>query len=181
MLPDRDLLPGVEVDTDLGKWQVYETPGHAPSHVVLHQPERRLLLSGDHILGRISLYFDFGHTPDPAGEFLTSLDTVDDLDIDLVLAGHGRPVRDAKGLIEGNRREVSEGVARVRAALGGAPFTAFEVVPKLLGLDELSPMQINWGLSLTLSYLRHLELRGEVRKLSSSDPERWVLAQPTPG
>ena len=181
VLPDRDLLPGVEVDTDLGKWQVYETPGHAPSHVVLHQPERRLLLSGDHILGRISLYFDFGHTPDPAGEFLASLDTVDDLDIDLVLAGHGRPVRDAKGLIEGNRREVIEGVARVRAALGGAPFTAFEVVPKLLGLDELSPMQINWGLSLTLSYLRHLELRREVRKLSSADPERWVLAQPTPG
>ena len=178
VLPDRDLLPGVEVDTDLGKWQVYETPGHAPSHVVLHQPERRLLLSGDHILGRMSLYFDFGHTPDPAGEFLASLDTVDDLDIDLVLAGHGRPVRDAKGLIEGNRREVIEGVARVRAALGGAPFTAFEVVPKLLGLDELSPMQINWGLSLTLSYLRHLELRREVRKLSNADPERWVLAAP---
>ena len=32
--PDRDLVPGVEVETDLGTWQVYETPGHAPSHVV---------------------------------------------------------------------------------------------------------------------------------------------------
>ena len=28
--PDRDLLPGVEVETDLGTWQVHETPGHAP-------------------------------------------------------------------------------------------------------------------------------------------------------
>ena len=53
---------------------MYETPGHAPSHVVLHQPERRLLLSGDHVLGRISLYFDHGWTPDPVGEFLASLD-----------------------------------------------------------------------------------------------------------
>ena len=42
--PTRELLPGVEVQTDLGTWQVYETPGHAPSHVVLHQPERGLLL-----------------------------------------------------------------------------------------------------------------------------------------
>ena len=38
--PDRELLPGVRVETDLGAWDVYETPGHAPSHVTLHQPER---------------------------------------------------------------------------------------------------------------------------------------------
>ena len=35
--PDRDLLPGVEVETDLGTWSVHETPGHAPSHVCLFQ------------------------------------------------------------------------------------------------------------------------------------------------
>ena len=63
--PDRDLLPGVEVETDLGAWQVHETPGHAPSHVVLHQPERRLMISGDHLLGRTVLFFDHGHTPRP--------------------------------------------------------------------------------------------------------------------
>ena len=108
--PTASSLPGVEVETDLGAWQVYETPGHAPSHVVLHQPERRLLLSGDHILGRVSLYYDFGYTPDPAGEFLSSLDTVSELDVDLVLAGHGRPVRDAPGLIEANRSAVRERV-----------------------------------------------------------------------
>src|SRR5206468_1472807 len=81
--PDRDLVPGTEVETDLGRWQVYETPGHAPSHVCLHQPDRRLLVSGDHLLGRISLYYDFGYTPDPAGEYLESLDVVDRLDSDL--------------------------------------------------------------------------------------------------
>ena len=64
--PDRELLPGVEVETDLGTWQVYETPGHAPSHVVLHQPERKLMISGDHLLGRTVLFFDHGHTPGPA-------------------------------------------------------------------------------------------------------------------
>ena len=96
VMPDRDLVDGVEVETDLGIWRVHETPGHAPSHVVLHQPERGLLLSGDHLLGRVSLYYDYGYTPDPAGEFLASLDAVDGLDVQLVLAGHGRPVRDAR-------------------------------------------------------------------------------------
>ena len=43
----------------------------------LFQRERRLLISGDHLLGRVSLYFDYGYTPDPVGEFLGSLDTVD--------------------------------------------------------------------------------------------------------
>ena len=78
--PDRDLVPGIEVDTDLGRWTVHETPGHAPSHVCLFQPERRLLLSGDHLLGRVSLYYDYGQTPDPVDEFLASLDVVDALD-----------------------------------------------------------------------------------------------------
>ena len=94
--PDRDLLPGVEVETDLGTWQVHETPGHAPSHVVLHQPERKLMISGDHLLGRTVLFFDHGHSPDPVGEFLGSLDEVEPLEVDLCLPGHGRPFRDPR-------------------------------------------------------------------------------------
>ena len=69
---------GVIVDTDLGPWTVHETPGHAPSHVCLFQPERRLLISGDHLLGRISLHFDYGFSADPVGEFVHSLDVVED-------------------------------------------------------------------------------------------------------
>ena len=92
--PDRELVPGVEVETDVGTWQVYETPGHAPSHVCLHQPERKLMLSGDHLLGRTVLFFDYGHTPDPLGEYLASLDVIEPLDVDLCLPGHGKPFRE---------------------------------------------------------------------------------------
>ena len=118
----RDLVPGVEVVTDHGAWQVHETPGHAPSHVVLHHAGRRLLISGDHVLGRISLYFDHGWTPDPVGEFLASLDVVDALDVRLSLSGHGRPFTDLHGHVEGNRALVARaarrgpGRARRRAA-----------------------------------------------------------------
>ena len=176
VMPDRDLLPGVEIETDLGSWQVHETPGHAPSHVVLHQPERGLLLSGDHILGRVSLYYDYGHTPDPAGEFLRSLDVVGGLDVQLVLAGHGRPVRDAQGLVAANRREVAERVERVRRAIAEGPRTPFEIVPRLVGTEAPSQMMVSWGLSEVLCYLRHLELDGQIVRVEGEDPEVWRLA-----
>ncbi|HEX2233241.1 MAG TPA: MBL fold metallo-hydrolase [Thermoleophilaceae bacterium] len=176
VLPDRDLVDGVEIETDLGAWQVHETPGHAPSHVVLHQPERGLLLSGDHILGRVSLYYDYGYTPDPAGEFLQSLDVVDRLDVRLVLPGHGRPVRDAAALVEANRRAVTERVGLVRNAIASGPRTPFEIVPALVGEEAPSQMMVSWGLSEVLCYLTHLERLGEATPVEGDDPSRWALA-----
>ena len=159
--PDARLVDGVEVDTDLGLWTVYETPGHAPSHVVLHQPDRRLLLSGDHLLGRVSLYYDYGYTPDPVGEFLHSLDVVAALPVELVLAGHGRPVRDAAGLVKANRAEVERRMAAVQQAAAHGAGTPFELVPALFGPEVPEPMRVSWGLSEVLCYLRHLEALGE--------------------
>ncbi len=178
VLPDRELMPGVEVETDLGAWHVYETPGHAPSHVCLHQPERDLLISGDHLLGRVSLYYDWGYTPDPAGEFLSSLDVVDRLDARLCLAGHARPFRDVRAHVDANRRTVHERIERVRGALAGGAKTPFEIVPALVGTDDITPMLLNWGLNETLCYLRYLELREGVRKVAEdgAEAERWELA-----
>jgi glyoxylase-like metal-dependent hydrolase (beta-lactamase superfamily II) len=173
--PDRQLLPGVEVETDLGSWQVHETPGHAPSHVVLHQPDRKLLLSGDHLLGRVSLYYDFGYSPDPAGEFLNSLDVVDGLDIDLILAGHGRPVRGARELAQANRDLVGERLERTRRELDDGPRTAFEVVSAVLGGEDADRMRLVWSMTETLVYLRHLEVREEVARTDEEGIERWHL------
>ena len=172
--PDLDLLPGMEVETDLGRWQVYETPGHAPSHVCLHQPDRKLLLSGDHLLGRISLYYDFGYTPDPAGEYLESLDVVDRLDSDLCLAGHARPFRDVSKKVEATRGTVLERIERVRACLDGVPKSPFEIVPDFLGQPDPSPMMLNWGLNEVLVYLNHLEKRDHAHR-HAGDVETWTL------
>ena len=68
-----------------------------------YQADRRVLISGDHLLGRVSLYYDFGHSPDPAGEFLRSLDVVDELDARLCLSGHGRTFTDVRAHVEANR------------------------------------------------------------------------------
>jgi glyoxylase-like metal-dependent hydrolase (beta-lactamase superfamily II) len=170
--PDRDLLAGVTVGTDLGEWVVYETPGHAPSHVCLFQPERRLLISGDHLLGRISLYFDYGYTPDPVGEFLGSLGVVEKLGARLCLAGHGRTFTDVHAHIQGNRKLVEERLASVLAAVRDAQLSAFEVVPHVYG-TALSTDNAHWLLSKTLGYLTHLEARGDVQRIPG-EPERWT-------
>lgn len=169
--PDRALVPGVEVMTDLGAWTVHETPGHAPSHVCLFQPERRLLISGDHLLGRISLFFDFGYSPDPVGEFLRSLDVVQRLGARLCLPGHGRTFTDVLAHIEGNRKLVDERLAKVSTAIAQEPLTAFEVVPRIYD-EELATHAGPWLLSETLAMLTHLAASGRASR-DGGDPERW--------
>jgi glyoxylase-like metal-dependent hydrolase (beta-lactamase superfamily II) len=175
LVVDRALLPGVVVETDLGPWQVIETPGHAPSHVCLHQPERRLLISGDHLLGRVSLYFDEGHTPDPVGEFLGSLDRVDALDARLALAGHGRPFTDVAGHIAANRTLVGERLDATRAALAQGPATVFELTGRVYG-DAFGEDTASWLLAKARSWLTHLEQRGEARRDGGDGPELWSAA-----
>ncbi|HEV3229871.1 MAG TPA: MBL fold metallo-hydrolase [Solirubrobacteraceae bacterium] len=172
--PDRPLVEGMTIDTDLGPWTVYETPGHAPSHVCLFQPDRRLLISGDHLLGRVSLYYDYGWTPDPAGEFLSSLEKVDRLDARLCLPGHGRTFTDVRAHINANRALVAERLARIEDAIASGPLTAFEVVPHVYG-QPLTPATGNWWLSETLCYLTHLEATGRAQR-AGEEPERWIAA-----
>jgi len=170
--PDRDLVTGMGVVTDLGEWIVYETPGHAPSHVCFFQPERRLLISGDHLLGRISLYFDYGYSPDPVGEFLSSLDVAERLGARLCLAGHGRTFTDVHAHIQGNRALVQERLAAVQQAVAGRALTVFEIVPHVYG-DSLSQQNAHWLLSKILCYLTHLQALGQVHRVPG-EPERWA-------
>jgi glyoxylase-like metal-dependent hydrolase (beta-lactamase superfamily II) len=173
--PDRDLVPGVEVETDLGTWQVHETPGHAPSHVVLHQPERKLLISGDHLLGRVVLFFDYGHSPDPVGEFLRGLEEVEGLDVDLVLPGHGRTFRDPEVKIAESRRRVDALLGKARTSLEDGERTAFEIVAELIGAENVNTPASAWALQIVLACLDHLAIAGEVEPIEGTDPQRWRL------
>jgi glyoxylase-like metal-dependent hydrolase (beta-lactamase superfamily II) len=169
---DRELAEGDTLATDLGEWRVIETPGHAPSHLCLYQPERRLLISGDHLLGRVSLYFDAGYTPDPVAEFLGSLDKVEGLDARLALSGHGRPFTDVGGHVAANRALVQQRLEAVQAELAHGPRTAYEIAEAVYG-DRFTEVTVNWLMSKTLCWLAHLERRGLARRGGGS-PERWA-------
>lgn len=170
--PDRALAPGVTVETDLGPWSVHETPGHAPNHVCLFQAEHRMLISGDHLLGRVSPYFDYGHSPDPVGEFLHSLTVVEALDARLCLPGHGRTFTDVRAHVEANRKLVAQRLERVAAVIADQPLTAFEIVPRAYD-SSLPAANGPWLLTETLSMLTHLQRVGRV-DLLPGEPQRWV-------
>jgi glyoxylase-like metal-dependent hydrolase (beta-lactamase superfamily II) len=171
--PDRELLPGLVIETDLGAWEVHETPGHAPSHVVLHQPERRLMISGDHLLGRTVLFFDHGHSADPVGEFLRSLAEVEPLGVELCLPGHGRPFRDPEAKIAAARRQVDQLLGNVREGLAASQKTAFEIVAEIIGSENLDSPLSAWVLQIVLSCLDHLALLGEAAPIEATDPRQW--------
>ena len=106
----------------------------------LFQRERRLLISGDHLLGRVSLYFDYGWTPDPVGEFLASLDVDRALGARLALSGHGRPFADVARARRGQPRGSCGGASTPcsRPSRDG-PSTAYDLAPGRLRRGASAP------------------------------------------
>ena len=173
--PDRELVPGIEIETDLGVWTVHHNPRPRALACVPVPARPPLLISGDHLLGRISLFFDYGYSPDPVAEFLDSLDRVSRLNARLALSGHGKPFVDIPGHIEANRDLVQTRLAAAHAALGREPRTAIEIAPDVWG-SPITFANGNWALTQTLCYLTHLERRGEARREQDGEAEVWLPA-----
>src|SRR4029079_17673670 len=105
-----------------------ETPGHAPSHVVLYQPERRLLFSADIVSPVFTTYGDWGYSEDPIGVYCAAhaigddraaLERVAELDVALALPGHGRPTEHLSDLLDLYRTGFEQRLAAVTSARGG--------------------------------------------------------------
>ena len=78
---------GDRIPYDGGELEVVFTPGHEAGHCCFYEREKKILFSGDHILGK-------GTTVVPAGEgnmvhYMESLEKLLSLDIRLLLPGHG--------------------------------------------------------------------------------------------
>jgi len=85
-LKEPYLLLGDSLETDSGRLQVIATPGHCDDHVVLYDPKEKLLLAGDAFMGS---YFA---TPNPdvdSHKWLVSLERLMELDIEILVEGHG--------------------------------------------------------------------------------------------
>lgn len=86
--PDMVLSDGEELKTDNYKFEILHTPGHTPGSVSFWEPEEKILITGDLVfLGDIE-----HEMPEPDGEALeSSLQRIKELDIDILLPGHGMP------------------------------------------------------------------------------------------
>jgi hydroxyacylglutathione hydrolase len=80
-------LLGHFIETDSGRLEVIATPGHCDDHIVLYDPQEKLLLAGDAFMGS---YFA---TPNPdvdSRKWLVSLEHLMELDIEILVEGHGQ-------------------------------------------------------------------------------------------
>lgn len=83
--PPFEIL-GDSIATNSGRLSVIASPGHCDDHIVLYDPEEKVLLAGDAFMGS---YFA---TPNPdvdSLKWLASLERLAELDIEILVEGHG--------------------------------------------------------------------------------------------
>ncbi|EKF74711.1 beta-lactamase domain-containing protein [Alcanivorax hongdengensis A-11-3] len=74
-------------------WHLHAGYGHTPCNLLLHQPDRQILITGDQILPQIitnvSLWWK--QAANPLAGYLASLQTLRQLPVSLALPAHGEP------------------------------------------------------------------------------------------
>lgn len=97
--PDVMLEDGDIISNDSFEFDVLWTPGHSPGHICLHEKKRRFIVTGDHVLYETTPHVGFNPLSgdNPLGDYLSSLEKLENLKVNFVLPGHG-PVFNALGL-----------------------------------------------------------------------------------
>jgi glyoxylase-like metal-dependent hydrolase (beta-lactamase superfamily II) len=173
LTPDRLLLGGETVATAHGALEVIWTPGHSPGHVCLYDRERRLLISGDHILEHISPNIGWQPGRDALGEFLSSLDRIAALDVDLVLPSHGAPFKGHREWVRKTQEHHAERCARIVALVEDGASTAHQIAARLWN-RHLSPFHYRFAIFEVLAHLEYLERREVLHADRSAEVHHWT-------
>jgi glyoxylase-like metal-dependent hydrolase (beta-lactamase superfamily II) len=150
-------------------WVVHHRPGHSPSDTVFHDGERRLLIGGDHLIKHISSNplvsrpltgpAD-GERPKALLTYMASLRATREMDLDLVLAGHGDPVEDHRSLIDERFRMHERRADKIAGLLTDGPLSAYEIAQRLWG--NVAVTQAFLTISEVLGHVDMLLERGAV-------------------
>ncbi len=153
------------------RFQCVATPGHTRGHTCLYEPERRFLLSGDHLLVDITPNIQcWSGVGNPLKDYLASLEKVRGLDVALVLPGHRKLFQNHRERIEELRRHHQRRAEEVLSILGHHSMTAFEVASRMSwdldcdSWDSFPPAQKWFATGEALAHLRYLEEQGRVHR-----------------
>ncbi|HEX2912634.1 MAG TPA: MBL fold metallo-hydrolase [Chloroflexia bacterium] len=146
-----------------GEWQVMWTPGHTVGHFVLYNPQRGLLLSGDHLLNSISSNIGKypGSTEDPLGDFIASLEAISALNVNQVLPAHGKTFSNHRQRIKDLIGHHRVRLGKIYATLEHGPRTPAEVV-QAIWADRATGFHRYLALVEALSHLERLHREGKV-------------------
>lgn len=158
--------------------QCISTPGHAPDHMCLYEPQYKMFFSGDHILDTITPNNTLWEQPatatrDLLQEYLDSLDKIAALDIQLTLPAHRQIIKDCKQRIRELKEHHQKRLEDILKILGDQKMTGVEVASQMRWdmrnkpWEEFSVAQKIFATGEALSHLTHLVLqKALVRELS---------------
>jgi glyoxylase-like metal-dependent hydrolase (beta-lactamase superfamily II) len=177
-VPDRALVDGESLQLGRFNFRVIWVPGHARGQVCLYDEREGVLISADHVLPEISPNVGL-YGPDdgqPLDDYLASLAKVRDLPVTVALPGHGEPFTGLAERVDWLAEHHEERMDEIRAALGDAPATAFDLCHDLTWIggtvhfSKLSPFQQSMATAETIAHLEVLRRRDEAT--SEDDGER---------
>jgi glyoxylase-like metal-dependent hydrolase (beta-lactamase superfamily II) len=185
--PDRlvehgELLP-------LPGWELRAlwTPGHTPGHLCFHDARRRLLLSGDHVLPRISPNVSV-HPLLPSNalaEFLGTFDELSTLDVDEVLPAHEYRFRGLPDRLAALRAHHEARLDELLQRLAERPgSTVWELASRLTwsrSWEETHGALRRAAATETLAHLLLLESRGLAARTGEVPRWRAVSSRSAPG
>jgi glyoxylase-like metal-dependent hydrolase (beta-lactamase superfamily II) len=176
--PDRLLHDGERVAIPGRDVRAVWTPGHTPGHLCLHDAAAGVLLTGDHLLPRISpnVGVHRAQDGDPLTSYLESLELVAGYASSEALPAHEYRFRRldarARGLVDHHRQRCEE-IVEALENLDGA--TAWQIATQLTwsrGWSALHGMLRRMALAETVAHLRHLGTRG-VLVHDEGRPDVW--------
>ncbi|RDI41243.1 MBL fold metallo-hydrolase [Falsibacillus pallidus] len=146
VLREGGAIPG------MAGWTVYETPGHAQSHLSFYHEGTGVLIAGDHILATISSnplieppYTPGDERPRPQLQYNESLKKMLKLPISKVYTGHGTEVAKVGPLVERRLKKQHDRAMQVKGMIAEESKTVFEIC------KELFPAVYERELGLTIS------------------------------
>jgi glyoxylase-like metal-dependent hydrolase (beta-lactamase superfamily II) len=169
-------------------------PGHSPSDTLFWDERRRILIAGDHLLARISsnpllsrpldgaARTETQAASDPAGrphalvDYIASMRLTRELPAQLVLGGHGPPMRDHATLIDERFRMHERRARKLRRMLEAAPLTAYELATRMWG--NVAVTQAFLTISEVLGHLDLLIADGDVYEESDGSVTRFAVRAP---
>lgn len=156
-IPDR--VPIAEGDR-IGKWRVLWTPGHAPGHVCLLRELDGVLIAGDHLLPGFTPNIQPSTQRDDAlSDYLDSLRRMHEIEVRLVLPGHGEPFTNASARANQLLDHHQARLDTLESALTHGPATLESLTTDLFRATTRSEDRMLATME-TFAHLEYLRLRG---------------------
>ena len=138
--------------------EVIHTPGHLSNHICLAVKEKKVLFSGDHVMGWATTLIS---PPDgDLGSFMRSLEKLSNRDEKIYYPGHGKPVREPKQMVLAQIAHRRNREIQILSSISKNSRTPSEIVDDVY--IDLNPMLKTAAIRNVLAHLIDLYEREKV-------------------